>query len=89
MNLKPGLPRRPQDARVLGYLPRRAVTREWNQPRREKRVAVNRAEKSWISEECFDIRHGDVEFKVCPAGQAVVAHAFYPSTREAEAGGSL
>jgi hypothetical protein len=24
--------------------------------------------KSWRSEDCFDIRHGDAEFKDCPAG---------------------
>ena len=30
-------------------------------------VAVNKAERSWRSEECFDIRHGDVEFRVCTA----------------------
>lgn len=32
--------------------------------KREKCVAVNKDERRWISEECFDIRHGDAEFGV-------------------------
>jgi hypothetical protein len=39
---------RPQDvkdARAMGYLPRKAANREWNQPRRKKFVAVNKNEK--------------------------------------------
>jgi hypothetical protein len=52
------------DARVLVYLPRRAGSREWNQPKREKCVAANKAKRSWRSEEHFDIRHGDAEFGV-------------------------
>ena len=42
VKLKPGLPWRTQDvrdARVVGYLPRRAAKREWNQPKRKKCVA--------------------------------------------------
>ena len=35
---------------------------------REECVAVNKATKSWGSEECFDIRHGDVEFGLFSAG---------------------
>ena len=31
---------------------------------REKCVAVSKAERSWRSEERFDIRHGDAEFGV-------------------------
>ena len=38
---------------------RRAANREWNQPKRKKCAAVNKAERSWRSEERFDIRHGD------------------------------
>jgi hypothetical protein len=34
-----------QDARAVGYLPRKAANREWNQPRREKFPAVNKDEK--------------------------------------------
>ena len=68
VKMKPGLPWRPQDigdARVMWYLPRRAANRVWNQPKRETHVAVNKAERSWGSE---DIRHGDADFGVCPAG---------------------
>jgi len=39
----------------VGYLPRRAAYREWNSPERQKRVAVNKDEKSWRSAKCFDI----------------------------------
>jgi hypothetical protein len=31
-------------------------------------TAVNKNERSWRSEECFDIRCGDIQFGVCPAG---------------------
>ena len=31
-------------------------------------VAVNKAERNQRSEEHFDIRHGDAEFGICPAG---------------------
>ena len=34
-----------QDARVMGYLLRKAANREWNQPRRKNFVAVNKDEK--------------------------------------------
>jgi hypothetical protein len=45
------------------------LTREWKQPRKKKFVTVNKDEKrSWRSEDCFDIRHGDAKFRVCPAG---------------------
>ena len=46
MKLK--LPWRPQDvidARVMGYLPRRAANRKWKQSRRKKFVAVKKDEK--------------------------------------------
>lgn len=49
------------------YLPRRA-TREWKQPMKEKCVTVNKAERDQGSEECFDLRHGDAELGVYPAG---------------------
>ena len=41
----------------LKYLLRKAANKKWNQPKRKKYVAVNKAERSWRSEECFDIRH--------------------------------
>ena len=71
MKVKPGLAKRPQDvrhARAVGNLPKKTGKREWNQFKRKKCVAVNKAERSWRSEEHFDIRHGDTEFGVCPAG---------------------
>ena len=36
--------------------------------KRKKFFAVNKDERSWRSEECFDIRHGDAEFGVYQAG---------------------
>lgn len=47
MKLKRGLPWRNQDvrdARVVGYLPRRAADNEWNQSKRKRGVALNKAE---------------------------------------------
>ena len=44
------------------------LTRAWNQPKRKKCAAVSNAGRSWRSEEHFDIRRGDAEFGVCPAG---------------------
>ena len=34
----------------MGYLPRKAANREWNEPKRRKCVAVNKAERSWTSD---------------------------------------
>ena len=71
VKMKPGLPWRPQDAgdvRAMGYLPRKAANREDNQPKRKKCVVVNKAERSWRSEESVDVRCGDAEVGVCPAG---------------------
>lgn len=34
------------DTRAVGYLPRRAAIRKWNQPKREKWVALNAVEES-------------------------------------------
>jgi hypothetical protein len=42
----------------MGYLQRKAASREWNQPRRKQFVAAKH----------FDIRHGAIEFGVCPDG---------------------
>ena len=63
-----GLPWRIQDVRVMGYLQIRASNREWNQSRRKKCVAVNKAEQTWRCGKRLDIRHGAAEFVVCPAG---------------------
>ena len=60
---------RPQDirdARTVGHLLSRAANRVWNQPKKEC-IVENKAERRWRSEECFDIRHEDAEFGVCPA----------------------
>ena len=46
---------------------RRAAIRESNQPKRQQCVAVNKAERSWRSEEHFEIRHGDADFGISPA----------------------
>ena len=69
------LPWRPQDARAVGYLLRKAANRELNQRKRMKLLLTIRSanssqqeKKSWRSEECFDIIHGDAEFGVCTAG---------------------
>jgi hypothetical protein len=51
---------------LCGYLLRKAANKKWKQPIRKKCVAVNKAEKSWRSEEHFDIGHGDAESGVCP-----------------------
>lgn len=47
VKIKLGLPCRPQDgrdARVTGFLPRRAADAVWNQPKSKKYVAINKAE---------------------------------------------
>ena len=50
----------------MRYLLKKVANREWNQPKNF--VAVNKDKKNWRSEAHFDIRHGDAEFGVCPAG---------------------
>ena len=47
--IKPALLQRLQeikDARAMGYLLRKATSREWNQPKRKKYAAVNKAKRS-------------------------------------------
>jgi hypothetical protein len=44
----------------MGYLLRRAVHRKWNKPIIMKCVAGDKVERSWRSEEHFDIRLGVV-----------------------------
>lgn len=66
IKMKPRLCWRPQDvedARVVRYMPRRVANRVWNHMR--ERISVNKAERSWGSEEHFDIRDEDAEFGVC------------------------
>ena len=68
--VKPGFHGKPQDvedARYRGYLPRRATNWLWNQPKKQKCVAVNKCKWSWRSEDHFNIRRGDAEHGVCPA----------------------
>ena len=67
---KPGFPWRSQevrDARTVEYLLKRAANRERNQLKRNKvcYIQVDRAERSWRTEESFDIKHGDAEFGLC------------------------
>ena len=52
----------------MGYLLRKAVNRKWKQPKRKNCAEVDKAERHWRCENCFDIGHGDAEFGVCPAG---------------------
>ena len=33
-----------ENARTMGYMPRKTANSEWNQPKRKKSVAVNKAE---------------------------------------------
>jgi hypothetical protein len=46
----------------VGYLLRKAANRDLNLPKKKNSAALNKAERRWRSEECFDIRHGDAEF---------------------------
>ena len=72
---KPGLPWRPQDvkdARAMGYLPRRAAKRKWEQPRREKCAVVNRGGKS---RELKSMLTSDVEMQSWESAQLVFALA--------------
>ena len=67
VKVKPGLPWRPQnvgDARAMGYLPRKAPNKAWNQPRRKECSAISKAERS-LRYEHFDIRHRDAKFGIC------------------------
>lgn len=53
MKLNPGLPQKPlgfRDARLMGYLSRKAINWEWNQITRKKRVSVNEGKRGWIFE---------------------------------------
>lgn len=53
----------------MGDLPGRASDLVQNQPQRGRGVvAVNKTGRSWRSEECFDIKHGDAEFGGFHAG---------------------
>jgi hypothetical protein len=61
----------------MGSLLRRAAN-EWNQPERKKGVAVNKAERSWRSEDRVDIRRGDAEFVVGPAGSWSCLGSVFP-----------
>ena len=45
------------------------------QPKRKKCVAINKAEKNWRSEACFDTRHGDTGSRV----SSVVFRFFFSS----------
>ena len=50
----------------MGYLPRRTANRM--EPTQEKEACCTQVERSWRTKEHFDIRHGDAQFGVCPAG---------------------
>ena len=71
LKLKLGLPWRTQYVgvtRVLGYLQRKAVNREYKQLKTKKCAALYIAERSWRFEEHFDIRHGDSGVGACLDG---------------------
>ena len=51
----------------MGCLKRIAANREWNQPKREKYVAVSKAERSWRSKEHFALTLGDIESGISSA----------------------
>lgn len=71
MKGKPRLPWIPQNighARVVGYLLRKAANRKWKQSKRKECVLVSRTERSLRPEEHVALRHGDTEFRICPAG---------------------
>lgn len=75
MKMKYVLPWKPKgvrDARAVGYLLWKAANRKWNQPKIKKCVTVNKADRSWRSEDCFDGRPGDAEFGVCLAGSVLL-----------------
>ena len=70
IKVKLGLTWRPQDVgstRAVVNMFRRAVTWEWKQPKKKKCVAVNKVERNWTSEECFDITHQNADFGVVSA----------------------
>jgi hypothetical protein len=65
---------RPQDVgstRAVVNLLRRAVNWELNQPKKKKCVAVNKVERNWTPEVCFDITHQNAEFGDFSAGLMV------------------
>jgi hypothetical protein len=43
----------------------------WKQARREKYVTVNKAGRSWRTEDIFAIRHEDLEFALLTLGLAL------------------
>jgi hypothetical protein len=51
------------------------ASKEYNQTKRKKCVAINKAERSWRSEEHFAFLLGDVELGVCPVGP-IFPHPF-------------
>lgn len=68
-------------AMAARHLPRTAVDREWNQPKKEKYVAVGKAKWAWPSQPS-DFTHGAKGFEVCPDGLwscfASALHLFPP-----------
>ena len=63
----------------MGYLLRRAANREWNQPKRKKCAAVNKAEWSWGPEEHLYVRHEDTELGIYLAGFGLVFIQYFLS----------
>lgn len=62
----------------MGHLPKRAANRKQNQLRTEKCIVVNKAERIWRSEKCFDNKQGNAESRVCPTGFQSYSAPFPP-----------
>ena len=52
----------------MRYLSRKSANREWKQPKSKNCVVVNKAEKSWRSEEHLDLKQRWCRVWVCQAG---------------------
>jgi hypothetical protein len=50
-----------------GKLVEESYSWEWNKPKKKKCVAVNKTERNWTSEECFNITHQNADFGVISA----------------------
>lgn len=67
------------DTSALGYLPRTATGRAWDQPTGEDGVIVMKSGRDRRSDKPFHCRHGDAGFEVFPAGfHSCLGPAFLP-----------
>jgi hypothetical protein len=72
----PWIPHSDEDAEVMGYLPRKAANKKWNQPKRKKFVAVNKDEsiRNLQSSLALDMEMQSLEFTYMVFCQALVQH---------------